>query len=99
MIKFDDPDNLLQPTLVGHRNVLRRPWFFRLDARVEKRWVIAEKGFVSLIFEGFNVTAQRELVDFDCRVAEVVGSQTGLSCGGQEIGPISIPSIGVAGGI
>lgn len=99
LIKFDDPEKPTQPTLVGHRNVLRRPPFFRLDARIEKRWVIDNRGFVSLVLEGFNITAQRELVDFDCRVAEVVGSQTGLNCGGQEIGPISIPSIGVSGGI
>lgn len=99
LIKFDDPDKPNEPVLVGHRNVLRRPAFFRLDARIEKRWVIDNQGFVSLILEGFNVTAQKELVDFDCRVAEVVGSQTGLNCGGQEIGPISIPSIGVSGGI
>jgi hypothetical protein len=99
LVKFDDPDKPLEAKLIGHRNALRRKPFFRLDARIEKRWVIADRGWVSFIVEGFNVTAQKEVVDFDCRVAEVVGSQTGLNCGGQEIGPISIPSIGVSGGI
>jgi hypothetical protein len=99
LIKFDDPDKPTEPTLVGERNALRRDWFYRLDARIEKRWVIAERGWVSFIVEGFNVTLQKETVDFDCRVAEVLGSQAGLNCGGQEIGPISIPSLGVAGGI
>ncbi len=98
-IKFDDPDRPLEATLIGHRNVLRRPAFFRMDARIEKRWVIADRGFISFVIEGFNVTAQKEVVDFDCRVAKVIGSQTGLNCGGQEIGPIAIPSIGVSGGI
>jgi hypothetical protein len=99
LLKFDNPEEPLEATLIGHRNVLRREPFYRLDARIEKRWVIADQGWVSLILEGFNITGQKELVDFDCRVARVVGSQTGLSCGGQEIGPISIPSIGVSGGI
>jgi hypothetical protein len=99
LIKFDDPDEPNEPTLVGERNALRRPWFYRLDARLEKRWVIAERGWISFIIEGFNVTLRKELVDFDCRVADVLGSQAGLNCGGQEIGPISIPSLGVAGGI
>ena len=62
-------------------------------------WVIAEKGFVSLVIELFNITFQKETIDYDCRVSEVVGSQTGLDCGGQAVGPISVPSIGVSGGL
>ena len=99
LIAFDDPNEPNHATLIGQRNTLRRPSFHRLDLRLEKRWIIAERGWVSFVIEGYNVTLQREIVDFDCRVAEVLGSQAGLRCGGQEVGPISIPSIGVSGGI
>jgi hypothetical protein len=95
---FDDSADPTRGTLVGRRNALRREMFHRIDLRVEKRWVIAERGWVSFVIEGMNVTLQKETVDFDCRVAEVVGTDSGLSCGGQEVGPITIPSIGVSGG-
>ncbi len=97
-IAIDDPEKPNDPTLIGKRNALRRPGFYRIDLRVEKRWVIRKSGWVSLIFELLNATFRSETVDFDCRVAEVVGSQSGLECGGQELGPISIPSVGVSGG-
>lgn len=98
LVSFDDPDDPARPTLVGRRNALRRDPFHRLDLRIEKRWHIGATGWISLVLEGMNVTLQKEVVDFDCRIAEVVGTDTGLSCGGQEIGPIAIPSIGVSGG-
>ncbi len=99
LVRFDDPEEPTEGTVIGRRNALRRSAYHRLDLRFEKRWVIADIAWISLILEGFNVTLQRETVDFDCRVAEVLGSSSGLDCGGQELGPISIPSIGVMGGI
>jgi hypothetical protein len=99
LIAVDDPTEPYDTTLIGQRNGLRRRGFYRLDVRIEKRWVILERGWISLVLEGFNVTLQKETVDFDCRLAEILGSQAGLSCGGQQIGPISVPSLGVAGGI
>ena len=98
LLAFDDPTHPEDPTLIGKRNALRRPAFYRLDARVEKRWHIGETGWVSLVLEGMNLTLSKETVDFDCRVIEVLGGRGGLSCGGQEIGPITIPSLGVSGG-
>jgi hypothetical protein len=99
LIAFDDPTDPDDPTLIGRRNALRRPVFHRLDLRIEKRWRFGETAWVSLVLEGMNVTLSKEIVDFDCRVAEALGGRGGLSCGGQEIGPITIPSLGVAGGI
>lgn len=99
LVRFDEPDEPTEGTVIGKRNALRREAYHRLDLRIEKRWVIADVAWISLILEGFNVTLQREVIDFDCRVAEVLGSSAGLDCGGQEIGPISIPSLGVMGGI
>lgn len=98
LLAFDNPSDPSDATLVGKRNALRRPAFHRLDARIEKRWTIDETAWVSLVLEGTNLTLSKEVVDFDCRAVEVVGGRGGLNCGGQEIGPITIPSLGVSGG-
>lgn len=58
----------------------RDPAFYRVDARIEKRWNIAKKAWVSLVLEGLNVTLSKE------------------TFGNDEIGPVTIPSIGVEGG-
>ncbi len=98
LLSFDDPEDPNVATLVGRRNALRRSAFHRIDARLEKRWHIDDLAWVSLVFEGVNITARKETLDFDCRVAEALAGRGGLECGGQEIGPITIPSIGVSGG-
>ncbi|MDI1444538.1 TonB family protein [Polyangium sp. 6x1] len=64
--------------------------FFRIDARIEKRWNLTKRGWVSLVIEMLNATLSTE--------------QTGVSCGpteceAQEIGPVTVPSIGVEGGL
>jgi hypothetical protein len=99
LIAIDHPERPNEATLIGKRNALRRPPFVRLDLRAEKRWVVAERGWIGVVVELFNLTLQKETVDFDCRVSEVLGTQSGLTCGGQEVGPITIPSLGVSGGI
>ncbi|WP_437945047.1 TonB family protein [Sorangium sp. So ce296] len=58
----------------------RDPPFYRLDARIERRWSIGERGWLSAVLEGMNVTAHKEVI------------------GGEAIGPVTIPSIGVEGG-
>jgi hypothetical protein len=98
LLAFDDPEDPDDPTLIGKRNALRRPLFYRIDVRLEKKWKLSDTGWISLVFEGLNVTLQKEYVDFDCRVGEVVGSAGDLECGAEQIGPITIPSIGVSGG-
>ncbi|WP_437318197.1 TonB-dependent receptor domain-containing protein [Sorangium sp. So ce385] len=59
----------------------RDPPFYRLDARIERRWSIGERGWISAVLEGMNVTAKKEVI------------------GGEAIGPVTIPSIGVEGGL
>jgi hypothetical protein len=98
LLVFDDESHPEDPQIVGERNALRRAGFYRLDLRFEKRWKVGARGFVSVVLEGLNVTLQKETVDFDCRIAAVGGSGGDISCGGQEIGPITIPSIGVQAG-
>lgn len=64
--------------------------FFRLDARLEKRWRIGDRGFVALVFEWLNATLRKEVVDVQCDPYR--------GCQPVVIGPVTIPSIGVEGG-
>ncbi|HVY25444.1 MAG TPA: TonB-dependent receptor plug domain-containing protein [Polyangiaceae bacterium] len=58
----------------------RDPAFYRIDVRLEKRWQIGPKTWVSLVLEMLNATLHKE------------------TFGNREIGPVSIPSIGVEAG-
>jgi hypothetical protein len=70
----------------------RIPPFGRFDARIEKRWSIASgRGWVSLVLEGLNVFGAKETLQEQC-----VSLNT--QCNNVQIGPVSIPSIGVEGG-
>jgi TonB family protein len=40
----------------------RDPAFFRLDLRVEKRWLIGSRGWLSLVFEVLNTTLSKETI-------------------------------------
>jgi hypothetical protein len=71
------------------KNPPRSPGFYRIDARLEKRWQLSETSWWSLVFEFLNATLRKEPVDVNCDVT---------SCRVTEIGPVSIPSIGVEAG-
>jgi hypothetical protein len=58
--------------------------FFRLDARLSKRWLLSERAYVGLVFDMQNVTLSREVFDVLC--------EDGV-CKPREIGPISIPTL------
>jgi TonB family protein len=64
----------------------RIPAFWRLDLRLEKRWRLGERGYWALVFEALNATLNRETIDLDCRPD---------GCEPEEIGPVTVPSIGV----
>jgi hypothetical protein len=65
----------------------RAPGFYRLDLRLQKRWLIGNKGaHWALTFEMLNATLHRETVQQTCSLT---------SCSRVTSGPISIPSIGV----
>jgi TonB family protein len=63
--------------------------FFRIDARIEKRWSIGKRAWISLVLEMLNATLSKEQIALDC---------SNWTCKPQEIGPVSIPSLGVEGG-
>jgi hypothetical protein len=69
----------------------RLPDFFRLDARVEKRWELGGSRWIALVLEFFDANLAREAIDFQCNVV------SGL-CTSQQVGPIALPSIGVDAG-
>jgi hypothetical protein len=58
----------------------REPGFYRLDLRLEKKWVLSRSVWLSFVAEVMNVTLNKEIV---------------LA---REIGPVTIPSIGLEGG-
>ena len=65
----------------------RAPAFFRLDLRVEKRWLLGSQGaWISFIIEVLNSTLSRETVNFSC---------DSVRCDEERIGPVTIPSLGV----
>ena len=57
----------------------RDPPFWRLDFRVEKKWRVLDRGWVSFVIEMANATLNTETIN------------------GNEIGPVSIPSLGLEG--
>jgi hypothetical protein len=70
----------------------RLPTYFRLDARLEKKWSWRKTGYISLIIEGLNVTGSKEVLSQSCN------ERTG-ECKNDSFGPLIVPSIGVEGSL
>ncbi|WP_437877700.1 TonB family protein [Sorangium sp. So ce513] len=64
----------------------RLPAFFRLDLRLEKRWVLREGRWISFTVEVLNATAGKETLQYECSIVR--------GCEPEELGPIVIPSLG-----
>jgi hypothetical protein len=76
-------------------NGLRQPAFFRADIRLEKRWSLGKSGSIAFVLEGQNVTLSKEkATGLDCR-SEASPEMVTTNCTRGEIGPITIPSVGV----
>jgi hypothetical protein len=67
----------------------RLPAFYRIDLRLEKRWQLSQKVWISLVAEWMNATLKKEAVGTDCTLQ---------GCTPTLVGPVSIPSLGVEGG-
>jgi TonB-dependent Receptor Plug Domain/Gram-negative bacterial TonB protein C-terminal len=63
--------------------------FFRLDVRLEKRWQLGRKTWLSLVAEWMNVTFSKEEIGTSCTLQ---------GCQATTVGPITIPSLGIEGG-
>lgn len=60
--------------------------FWRLDWRLEKRWVWSEAQRISLVLEVLNTTMNEEVTSLTCQDDE---------CFEATIGPVTLPSVGV----
>jgi hypothetical protein len=63
--------------------------FFRLDLRLEKRWPLGPRAWVSFVAECMNATLSKESVGTSCTLS---------GCQDEKVGPVTIPSLGVEGG-
>jgi hypothetical protein len=88
--------NRIQGIAVPPYNSERLPSFFRIDARLEKRWLM-KTGYVAFVAEGLNVTASREVLDVTCTASS--GAQTLDKCepDTKDSIPVIVPTIGVEG--
>jgi hypothetical protein len=80
-------------------NEYRFPDFYRIDARVEKAWRIGAKGRVAFVLEWLNVTLRKEATSVTCgsKAGSLQEAFASTDCKFDEIGPVTIPSIGVEG--
>ena len=80
-------------------NEERFPAFYRIDARLEKAWHVGNKGRIALVFEWLNVTLRKEATSVNCgsRASSLQQALASSDCTFEEIGPVTIPSIGVEG--
>jgi hypothetical protein len=97
----------INDVLVPPYNSERLPAFYRIDARLEKRWALSRGGHVAAYLEGLNVTLQKEATGVSCSprmttmsapASTPVGIPGNLPhdvCTPDLVGPITIPSIGV----
>ncbi len=65
--------------------------FFRIDGRIEKRWKLSKRGWISLVLEMLNASLSKEQTGIDC--------DGNGNCTPTEIGPVAVPSLGVEGGL
>ncbi len=61
--------------------------FYRLDVRAEKRWQFGERGaYWAIVLEVLNATLEKEALGKSCNA---------YTCKEDEVGPLTIPSLGV----
>jgi hypothetical protein len=81
-------------------NQHRFPDFHRFDLRLEKRWTIGERGRISFVIEWLNATLTKEALSVECPYNTTPNGRIVVSnepCKFEEIGPVTIPSLGVEG--
>ena len=82
----------------------RLPAFWRIDVRLEKSWRVGKTGQIAFVLEGLNVTLNKETIDAQCPsprsdsapLARPAGAPLD-QCPLEEIGPVTVPSIGLEG--
>jgi hypothetical protein len=67
----------------------RLPQFYRLDLRGEKQWQFGDR-YLTATIEFFNATLSEDSIEFQCTLAD-------NTCRAIQIGPITLPSVGIEG--
>ena len=75
-------------------NDQRYPPFYRVDVRLEKRWNLGKERSIAFVAEVQNVTLSKEARAYNCSGAQI-GSTNSTTCSVTELGPITLPSVGV----
>ena len=78
---------------------LRLPSFYRFDVRLEKRWRAFGSGYLAFVVEGMNVMLAKEAIDVVCQGDGSILPLKYDTCAPQYIGPVTVPSLGLEGGI
>jgi hypothetical protein len=65
--------------------------FYRIDVKAEKRWSLGGRRWIAVVFDFFNATLSKEAIGFRCDIT------SGL-CTARDVGPITLPSLGLEGG-
>jgi hypothetical protein len=68
------------------KNPPRTPIFYRIDWRLEKRWRLGKTGFWAFVVEVLNTTLHKETLELSCYA---------YGCASEQIGPVTVPSIGL----
>jgi hypothetical protein len=63
--------------------------FYRLDARLSKRWTVGKTAWVSLVLDIQNATLSKDTFDVSC---------TAQGCTPRVIGPVAIPALALEAG-
>jgi hypothetical protein len=78
------------PPLNDHRY---KP-FYRMDVRLEKRWSFGKDRSIAFVAEVQNVTLTKEEYGSSCSATNIGGSAM-TTCANNQLGPVTIPSVGV----
>jgi hypothetical protein len=75
-------------------NNQRYQLFYRVDLRLEKRWSLGNGRSMAFVAEVQNATLSKEEYGSTCSLTDIGGSST-TTCQKNELGPVTLPSVGV----
>ena len=88
--------NLAGNVPVPPYNHYRDPAFYRVDVRLEKRWLLGKAAYIAFIAEVQNVTLSKEVTPFGLDCMGTMTPEGGTNqCKHPAFGPITLPSVGV----
>jgi TonB family protein len=84
-----------QGAAVPPLNDQRFPPFYRVDLRLEKRWSLGKERSLAFVAEVQNATLSKEARSYECSAMEIGAGPGSRTCIVRELGPITLPSVGV----